>query len=147
MSDYTRAAVDRAGAHAKFSSYDVLAGSIDDELTKVAVAIATKVDPGTDQAMTVSGAVSAGVSYLSLAHTDTVIAATIANAANHAGVFIVENISTSGTAAHTVTLTTGTWDGTNDVATLNAGAEQLVVFFNAAGRGRVILNTGAVGLS
>lgn len=99
------------------------------------------------QELTASGAVDAGVQNLRLSHASTIIAATIANAANHAGLFTVTNTSASGTAAHNVTLTSGTWDGTNTVATLNAPAESLVVFFDETGKGNIVVNTGSVALS
>lgn len=102
---------------------------------------------GANQALTASGAVTEGVRSLTLAHASVVIAATIADATAHTGFFAVTNTSASGTAAHTVTLTTGTWNGTNKVATLNAPAESLLVFFDSAGNGTVIVNTGSVALS
>jgi hypothetical protein len=76
-----------------------------------------------------------------------VIAATIADTTAHTGFFSVTNTSASGTAAHTVTITTGTWNGTNKIATLNSPAESLLVFFDAAGNGTVVVNTGSVALS
>jgi len=100
------------------------------------------------QELTVSGAITAGVTMVELNHVSTVIAATIANAALHAGVPVTfKDTSASGTAAHTVTLTSGTFDGTNNIATFDAPGEQLVVVFGSDGNGLVILNTGTVGLS
>jgi len=52
-----------------------------------------------------------------------------------------------GTAGHTVTLSAGTWDGTNDVATLNAAGETLVVVGVSATRFLVLVNLGSVGFS
>lgn len=98
------------------------------------------------QALTATGAVSADTKILELNHATVVIAATM-DAADHQGLFIVRDTSASGTAAHTVTLTNGTWDGTNTIATLNAPGEALTVFFDSAGRGQIIENTGAVALS
>lgn len=102
--------------------------------------------PGTSQELTASGAVTTGVQSLELNHATVVVAATMV-ATEHPGFFYVVDTSASGTAAHTVTLTGGTWDGTNTVATFNAPAESLLVFFDAAGNGRIILNTGSVALS
>lgn len=99
------------------------------------------------QELTATGAVTAGVQILELNHATVVAAATIADAADHQGLFIVRNTSASGTAAHTLTLTAGTFDGSNNVATLNAPGEALVVFFDKYGRGQIIENTGAVALS
>lgn len=100
------------------------------------------------QELTATGAVTAGVVMLEVNHISTVIAATVADAALHAGVpFTVRNTSASGTAAHTVTLTSGTWNGTNAVATLDAPGESITAVFDSAGNGIVIDNTGTVGLS
>lgn len=100
-----------------------------------------------DQELTASGAVDAGAKCVQLNHATVAVAATIADAADHAGFFAVVNTSPSGTAAHTLTLTEGTFDGTNNTATLNAPAESLLVFFDEDGNGTVVVNTGAVGLS
>lgn len=99
------------------------------------------------QELTASGAVTPGVTQLELNHATVAIAATIADASDHAGLFIVKDTSASGIAAHTCTLTSGTWDGTNTVATLDAPAEMLIVFFDDDGNGSIVQNTGAVALS
>ncbi len=99
------------------------------------------------QELTASGAVTAGVPSVELNHATVAVEATIADAANHAGLFTVKDTSASGTAAHTLTLTSGTWDGTNTVATLNAPGESLIVHFDSAGDGVIVVNTGAVALS
>jgi hypothetical protein len=99
------------------------------------------------QLLTSSGAVRAGVRFLELSNASAVVAATIADASKFVGIFVVKNVSSGGTEAHTVTLTSGTWDGTNDVATLNAPDELLCVYFDSNGDGTVILNQGSVGLS
>lgn len=97
--------------------------------------------------LTATAAVTAGVQAVELNHASVIVAATIADAANHRGLFIVKNTSASGTAAHTLTLTAGTFDGTNNVATLNAPNEALVVYFDSGGDGTIVENVGAVGLS
>lgn len=98
--------------------------------------------------LTASGAISPDVQIVDLNHASVVIAATVADAAVYAGkVVVFTNTSASGTAAHTVTLTAGTFDGTNNVATLNAPAEKLAVLFGQDGNGTVIANTGSVALS
>lgn len=99
------------------------------------------------QELTATGAVTAGVQSVELNHATVIAAATIADAADHQGLFIVKNTSASGTAAHTLTLTAGTFNGTNNVATLNAPNEALVVYFDSAGNGTIIENVGAVALS
>ena len=70
----------------------------------------------TSQELTVSGAVTPGVSSVELNHATVVVAATIADSKAHQGkLFVVKDTSASGTAAHTLTLTAGTFDGTNNV--------------------------------
>jgi hypothetical protein len=103
---------------------------------------------GSTQAITASGAVTAGVPAITLTSSTTVIAATIADASNHTGVFSILDTSATGTsAAHTVTITSGTFDGANNIATLNAPDEHLVVLFDGDGAGTVLVNTGSVALS
>lgn len=99
------------------------------------------------QELTVTGAVTAGVQSVELNHDTVVVAATIANAANHQGLFIVKDTSASGTAEHTLTLTAGTFDGTNNVATFNAPNDALAVYFDSAGNGTILVNVGSVALS
>jgi hypothetical protein len=101
----------------------------------------------TSQELTASGAVVAGVKSVELNHATVVVAATIADAADHHGLFVVKDTSASGTAAHTLTLTAGTFDGTNNVATLNAPNEALIVWFDSAGNGTIVENVGTVALS
>lgn len=102
---------------------------------------------GRVQELTASGAVTPGVQSLELNHATVVIAATIADAAAHPGLFVIKDTSASGTAAHTVTLTAGTFNGTNTIATLNARDEFLAVYFDSTGRGQVVANVGSVALS
>lgn len=99
------------------------------------------------QELTATGAVTAGVQSVELNHASVVIAATIADAAAHQGIFHVKDTSATGTAAHTLTLTSGTFNGTNNVATFNALNEALVVYFDSAGNGTVLENVGSVALS
>lgn len=99
------------------------------------------------QELTVTGAVTAGVQSVELNHASTIVEATIADAANHQGLFVVKDTSATGTAAHTLTLTAGTFNGTNNVATMNALNECLVVYFDSAGNGTVLVNVGTVGLT
>ena len=99
------------------------------------------------QELLASGAVTAGKQSVELNHISVIIAATIADASNHQGLFIVKDTSASGTAAHTLTLTAGTFDGTNNVATFNAPNEALVVYFDSAGDGTIIENVGGVVIS
>lgn len=120
------------------------------EVTKVTVAQLTGVtSPETlTQAMTASGAVTAGVESVELSHATVAIAATIADAADHQGTFIVKALLEPGAGQdHTVTLTSGTWNGTNTIATFADINDTLVVYFDSAGNGTVMENIGTVGLS
>lgn len=106
-----------------------------------------RVDARGSEEHTATGAVTAGVSCVTLNHATVAAECTIADAANHPGFFAVVNTSASGTAAHKLTLTAGTFDGTNNEATLNAPAESLLVFFDGSGNGTIVINTGSVGLA
>jgi hypothetical protein len=144
MSSYSRVTVANSGEYRAAAAYEATVAGVDAELTKVAAALV-----GSSQAMTVSGAITPGVNYVSLNHTSTKIAATIADATAHAGVFVIDTISEpAGGQDHTVTISgTGSFNGTNKVATFADTGDKLVVFFNAAGRGTVLENTGSVALS
>lgn len=96
-------------------------------------------------ALTVSGAIASTASFVTLNSTTPAIAATIAAPA--AGRFLVITQIDSGTAGHTVTLTAGTYDGTNTIATFNALGETLVLFGVTATRFVIVQNIGSVGLS
>lgn len=97
--------------------------------------------------LTVSGAVPVGTKSIELNHATTPIAATIADLTLYRGFLMIKDTSASGTAAHTVTVTTGTLDGTNKIATLDAPGEALCIFVDSNGNGTVIANVGAVVLS
>ena len=97
--------------------------------------------------LTATATVSAGVQSVELNHATVAIAATIASSVNHQGIFVVKDTSASGTASHTLKLTAGTFDGTNNTATLNAPKECLAVYFDSAGNGTILVNVGWVGLS
>jgi hypothetical protein len=128
-------------------SGDALVADIADLL-----ATATEINRAADvsarvQELTATAAVTAGVQSLELNHASTIIAATIASTLNHPGLFIVKDTSATGTAAHTVTITTGTWNGTNKIITLNALNEAIAVYFDSAGNGTILVNVGSVALS
>lgn len=99
----------------------------------------------TPQALTASGAIDANAHFVTLSSTTPKIEATIAAPAP--GRFLVITQLDGGTAGHTVTLTAGTWDGSNDIATFNAAGETLVVYGVTATRFVIVENIGAVGLS
>jgi hypothetical protein len=85
------------------------------------------------------------VKHIDLVHA-TKIEATIPDAAFHTGLLMIEQIG-SGTAAHTVTLTVGTFDGTNNIATFNAVNESIFVYIDSLGNGTMLVNTGSVAMS
>jgi hypothetical protein len=95
--------------------------------------------------LTATAAIPATVRNVELNHATVVIAATYTVVPNT--LMIIKDTSATGTAAHTVTLTGCTFNGTATVATLNARDEMLVVQFDSAGRGQVVANVGAVALS
>ena len=99
------------------------------------------------QELTVSGVVTPGVAAVELNHATVVVAATIADLKDHQGFLIVKNTSASGTAAHTVTVTTGTWNGTNKIITLDAPNEAIAFWIDSAGNGTILENVGSVAIS
>lgn len=101
------------------------------------------------QTLTASGAVTAGKKNVELNHTTVAIAATIATTV---GTFpndlFIKAIAEPGTGQdHTVTITTGTWNGTNKVATFADINDAILVRFDSAGNGTVLNNTGSVAFS
>jgi hypothetical protein len=100
------------------------------------------------QELTASGAVTPGVECVQLNHTTVAIAATIADASKHPGIFHAKATTEPGAGQdHTITITTGTWDGTNKVATFADIKDALTVYFDKAGNGTILNNTGTVALS
>ena len=101
------------------------------------------------QSYTASAVVdSTVVRCIELNHASVVIAITGMSGVDYAGqIVIVKDTSASGTAAHTVTLAGGTWNGTNAIITLNAPAECIAVYFDSAGAGTILENVGSVALS
>ena len=97
--------------------------------------------------VTAPAAIPAGVSEILLNHATVPVVKTIASLLDHPGFLLIKDVSASGTAAHTVTVTTGTLDGTNKVATLNAPGESLLVYVDSLGNGSIVANVGVVALS
>ena len=91
---------------------------------------------------------SKAVRFIEVARTDGVCAITGVRGDEWAGqLVIIKNTSASGTQAHTVTLSQGTWDGSNTVVTLNAANECIMCMFDMAGNGTIVENVGSVALS
>lgn len=96
--------------------------------------------------LTATAAVPATIRVVELNHATVVIAATYTVVPNT--LFIIKDTSASGTEAHTVTISGGTFhNGAGTIATLNARDEFLVTWFDSASRGTTILNVGAVALT
>lgn len=96
--------------------------------------------------MVASGAIPANgqVSFVRLNSTTKIAATLTKPKIGH--ILIITQID-AGTAGHTVTLASGTWDGTNDVATFNAKYETLILFGVTADRYVVVENIGSVAFS
>lgn len=98
----------------------------------------------TNVTATANATIPIDVGYVQLNST-TKIEATIA--APTKGRMLVITQSDAGTAGHTVTLTAGDYDGSNNIATFNAAEETLVLLGISATRFVIIENIGSVGLS
>jgi len=98
---------------------------------------------GRVQELTASGAITSGVASVELTHATVAIEATIADLSNHAGFLMIKNTGT-GTEDHTVTAAIGTFDGTNDILTLDAANEAILLYIDSAGNGTIIENVGGV---
>jgi len=101
---------------------------------------------GEAQELLASGGVTPGVEALELSHATVAIAAVIPTLVAHQGLFTIKNTGT-GTEDHTVTATVGTFDGTNNVVTLDANNEFIAFYIDSAGDGTILQNTGTVTLS
>lgn len=102
---------------------------------------------GRVQELTASGAITAGVQSIELNHATVAVVTTVAASTSHEGLLVIKDTSASGTAAHTVTLTAGTFDGTNNKVTLNAPNECIAVYIDSAGDGTILENVGSVALA
>jgi hypothetical protein len=88
------------------------------------------------------------VNNLLLNNATAAINAVIADAKNHVGMFTVKaGLEPAGGQDHTLTLTVGTFDGTNNRATFADINDALTVIFDIAGNGTILNNTGSVSLS
>ncbi len=100
--------------------------------------------PFTETAYTASGAIS-GVSCVALNKLTPKLQMTIA--APEPGWLLAIYQKDAGTAAHTVTLTAGTFNGTNKIATFNAQNKGLVLLGVSATRFLIVANVGTVTFS
>ena len=100
--------------------------------------------------LTVAGAnaIPTGIESVELANAVAAITATIADASLHQGLMVFKaTLEPAGGQDHTVTLTAGTFNGTNNVATFADILDTLVVYFDSAGDGTIVENVGSVALS
>lgn len=107
----------------------------------------TDIGAAVEYTATSPAAIPAGVNVIELNHGTVAIEKTIASLVDHKGLMVIKNTSATGTAAHKITVTTGTFNGTHKVATLDAPGGALVVWIDSAGSGTVIVNVGEVSLS
>lgn len=96
------------------------------------------------QAMTANGAIEETADFVTLNKAG-VLAATIA--APRAGRLLFIQQIDSGTDGHTVTLTSGTFNETNTIATLNADNEAILLYGVSDSRFVIVENIGAVAFS
>ena len=94
---------------------------------------------------TTSGAIGEADNVVDLNHATTAIAATITKP-SPGRILVITQID-AGTEGHTVTLGAGTFDGTNNTATLNAQNEALVLLGISDKRFLILKNYGSVALS
>jgi len=102
------------------------------------------------QTLTVAGAntIAVATEQLYLNNAVAAITATIADASTHEGLFYVKAGLEPGSGQdHTVTLTSGTWNGTNSIATFTDILDAILVVFDSSGNGTIVANTGAVAFS
>lgn len=97
-------------------------------------------------AYTASGAINVADTVVDLNTGDAKIAMTIAAGDDTQRILVITQID-SGTDGHTVTLTNGTFDGTNNTATFNAQYEALVLLSISPTRYLILKNYGSVALS
>jgi hypothetical protein len=94
---------------------------------------------------TASGAIAEGDNVSDLNQAGSALAMTIDHP-TPGRILVITHID-AGTEAHTVTLSNGTFDGTNNRATLNAQNEALVLLGISDDRFLILKNYGSVGLS
>ena len=125
----------------------IMRSGVSERIRKLVRDVAASVFTSGSSELTASGAVPAGTQLVELNHATVAVAATMAPPTG-GGLVVIKDTSASGTAAHTLTLTSGTLNATgNNKATLNASKECLIVYFDSNGNGNVVENLGSVALS
>jgi hypothetical protein len=89
------------------------------------------------------------VRCIELNHASTPVVLTGMRGIDYAGqIVVIKDTSASGTSAHTVTLSQGTYNAANNnKVTLNAPDEMIAIYFDSNGDGDVLLNIGSVALA
>lgn len=114
-------------------------------ITGVTTLAGTLVDKYVEYTATATNTNNTGFIGLNHATTPIVISVPAPGAAGKS--LIIRDTSATGTAAHVVTATGGTFDGTNNTATFNALGEQLILYSVSATSWVIILNSGSVAMS
>lgn len=95
------------------------------------------------QELTATGAVTAGVLAVELNSINSIVA-TIADASQHQGLFVIK--ATGHSDDHTLHITSGTINGTNNIALFEADNDALVLWIDSDGNGIIVANIGSVSL-
>ena len=98
----------------------ILRLALDSKVAVIVRDLADSLQNSGTQELTVSGAIYFGSRSVELNHSTVAVVSYMAPP-TYGGLVIVKDTSATGTAAHTVTLDSGTFDGTNNKVTLNPG--------------------------
>ena len=85
--------------------------------------------------------------FIGLAHGSSAIVISVPTPEEAGKFLVIRDNSADGTAAHVVTATGSTFDGTNNTATLNAPGEQLILYSISKTAWVILLNSGSVAMS
>jgi len=118
---------------------------VTDTLTATTATITSVAQPYATYTATATNTNNTGFIGLNHASVPVVISVPAPGAAGKS--LIIRDSSASGTAAHAVTATGSTFDGTNNTATFNAPGEQLILYSVSATAWIIILNSGSVAMS
>jgi len=110
-----------------------------------AILMNSLVQPFKQYTATATNTVNCG--FIGLAHGTTAIVISVPAPERAGKLLIIRDNSASGTAAHVVTSTGGTFDGTNNTATFDAPGEQLILYSISSTVWIIVLNSGAVAMS
>ena len=109
------------------------------------VALDSLIEPFVQYTVTATNTANCG--FIGLAHASTAIVIDVPKPGEAGKLLILRDNSASGTAAHVVTSTGGTFDGTNNTATFDAPGEQLILYSVSSTEWIIVLNSGSVAMS